>query len=106
MISGWSDLSLFVMIAYDYFAIGVIFMAQNPGNVTVRISLETQKKLDRVAAGFDRSRNWLINEAIENYLDVYDWQEKRIKERLKKAEKGGKFVSGSQVDRMVESFKP
>jgi len=42
-------------------------MAQNTGNVTVRISVETQKKLDRIAAGIDRSRNWLINEALEHY---------------------------------------
>ncbi len=81
-------------------------MAHNSGNITVRISSEAQKKLDDIAAGFDRSRNWLINEAIENYLDVYEWQEKRIKERLKKAEKGGKFLNSDQVDKIVESFKP
>jgi len=38
--------------------------------------------------------------------DVYEWQEKRIKERLKKADKGGKFFSGDQVDKIVNSFKP
>jgi len=81
-------------------------MAQNLGNITIRVSSEAQKKLDHIAAGFDRSRNWLINEAIENYLDVYEWQEKRIKERLKKAAKGGKFLNSDQVDKIVESFKP
>lgn len=81
-------------------------MAQNSGNVTVRVSSDIQKKLDRIAAGFDRSRNWLINEAIENYLEIYEWQEKRIEDRLKKAEKGGKFLSSDQVDKIVESFKP
>ncbi|MBT3183198.1 MAG: ribbon-helix-helix protein, CopG family [Nitrospina sp.] len=81
-------------------------MAQNSGNVTVRVSSDTQKKLDHVAASFDRSRNWLINEAIESYLDIYEWQEKRVTERLKKAEKGGKFLNSDQVDKIVESFKP
>jgi predicted transcriptional regulator len=81
-------------------------MAQNSGNVTVRVSSDIQKKLDQIAAGFDRSRNWLINEAIENYLEIYEWQEKRIEDRLKKAEKGGKFLSSDQVDKIVESFKP
>jgi len=81
-------------------------MPQNSGNVTVRMSPETQKKLDRVAAGIDRSRNWVINEAVEHYLEVYDWQEKRIRERLKKAEKGGKFYSHCETDKVVESFKP
>jgi len=80
-------------------------MSQNTGNVTVRMSVETQKKLDRIAAGIDRSRNWLINEALEHYLEVYDWQEKRISERLKKAERGGKFYSTAEVNKVVESFK-
>jgi predicted transcriptional regulator len=48
----------------------------------------------------------LINQAIENYLEVYDWQEKRIRERLKKAEKGGKFRSSRQVSDVIDSFKP
>ncbi|KMP12108.1 hypothetical protein UZ36_02105 [Candidatus Nitromaritima sp. SCGC AAA799-C22] len=67
---------------------------------------ETRKKLEHIATGMNRSRNWLINEAIGNYLDVYDWQEKRIRGRLKKAEKGGKFYTGDQVNEVVDSFKP
>jgi len=81
-------------------------MSQNSGNVTIRVPPDTQKKLDHIAASFDRSRNWLINEAIENYLDIYEWQEKRIAERLGKAEKGGKFLNSDQVDKVIESFKP
>lgn len=81
-------------------------MDQDTGNVTVRMPVKTQKKLEQIAAGVDRSRNWLINQAIENYLEVYDWQEKRIRERLKKAEKGGKFYSSKQVSDVIDSFKP
>jgi len=81
-------------------------MDQDTGNVTVRMPVKTQKKLEQIAAGVDRSRNWLINQAIENYLEVYDWQEKRIRERLKKAEKGGKFHSSRQVSDVIDSFKP
>jgi predicted transcriptional regulator len=81
-------------------------MDQCTGNVTVRMPVKTQKKLEQIAAGADRSRNWLINQAIENYLEVYDWQEKRIRERLKKAEKGGKFYSSSHVSDVIDSFKP
>lgn len=80
-------------------------MVQETGNVTVRMSTETQKKLDQVAGNFDRSRNWLINEAIDNYLEVYEWPEKKIKQRLRIAEKGGKFIKGEQVDKIVDSFK-
>ncbi len=81
-------------------------MDHDTGNVTVRMPVKTQKKLEQIAAGVDRSRNWLINQAIENYIEVYDWQEKRICERLKKAEKGGKFHAAGQVNDVIESFKP
>jgi len=81
-------------------------MPQNTENVTVRMSVETQKKLDRIAAGIGRSRNWLIKEALEHYLEVCDWQEKRIRERLKKAKRCGKFYSTVEVNKVVESFKP
>ena len=81
-------------------------MAQNTGNITVRISSDTQKKLDDVAVSVDRSRNWVINEAIENYLSVYEWLEKRIRDRLNSAKNGGVFLNSDQVDKIVESFKP
>ncbi len=81
-------------------------MTESSGNVTVRLAGETRKKLDHIAAGLDRSRNWLINEAIENYLEVYEWQEKQIRERLKKAEKKGKFRTAKQVSKVIDSFKP
>jgi len=81
-------------------------MAQDSGNVTVRMPVKTQKKLEHIAASFERSRNWLINEAIDNYLDVYAWQEQRIRERLKKADKGGTFYTRSQVSDLIETFKP
>jgi hypothetical protein len=55
----------------------------NTGKVTVMRLAETQKK-----------------------FGVYQWQETRIKERLKKSDKGGKFLSGDQVDKIVDSFKP
>ena len=50
-------------------------MSQDTENVTVRMPIKIQKKLDQIAADVERSRNWLINRAIENYLEVYDWQE-------------------------------
>lgn len=81
-------------------------MPQETGNVTVRMPVKTQKKLEHIAASFERSRNWLINEAIDNYLDVYAWQEQRIRQRLKTADKGGTFYTSRQVNDVVESFKP
>ena len=72
-------------------------------NVTVRMPSEVTEKLERIAERLDRSRNWVINEAIERYLDVYDWQTARIAERLDQAEHGGTFVPHDQVMARLEA---
>jgi predicted transcriptional regulator len=78
-------------------------MPQPTENVTVRMRPEVQHKLDKIAANLDRSRNWLINQAIEHYLEIYDWQTVRIRERLKQAERGGTFVPHDDVMQHIEA---
>lgn len=53
------------------------------------MATKLQVKLEQVAANLDRSRNWLINEAIERYLETYEYQAEKIKDRLAIAEKCG-----------------
>ena len=44
------------------------------GVFTVRISPEKQRQLDALAQVLDRSRNWVVSDAIDQYLDVQAWQ--------------------------------
>jgi predicted transcriptional regulator len=64
---------------------------------------EVQQKLEKIATRLDRSRNWLINQAIEQYLEVYDWQAVRIRERLHQAEQGGTFLPHEQVMQRLDA---
>lgn len=66
-------------------------------NVTVRMRPEVAQKLEKIAAHLDRSRNWLINQAIERYLELHDWQTARIRERLQEAERGGELRPHDEV---------
>lgn len=75
-------------------------------NFSVRVPEATQTKLDAVAGSLDRSRNWVVNEAIASYLSLYDWQKARIQERFEIAEKDGVFLSSQQVDSVVDAFRP
>src|SRR5437879_4069859 len=77
-------------------------MPQTTENVTIRMSPNTQKKLGKIAAHMDRSRNWLINQAVEQYLELYDWQTERIRQRLHAAENGGTFLSDDDAMRQME----
>lgn len=72
-------------------------MSQPTENVTVRMPHDTQEKLGRIASGMERSRNWLINQAVAQYLELYDWQTEQIRHRLHEAENGGEFVSHDEA---------
>jgi predicted transcriptional regulator len=81
-------------------------MASETGRMSVSVTPEKQEKLDTIAHNLDRSRNWLVNQAIDHYLEIYDWQTKKIQERLDIASgKNAKFHSSDDVDTIIDKFK-
>jgi predicted transcriptional regulator len=56
--------------------------------MTVRTRKETVSEIDALAASMDRSRNYIVNQAIQQYLDVNAWQIERIKEGIAAARAG------------------
>jgi predicted transcriptional regulator len=55
---------------------------------TVRADTETVKRLDELAAQMDRSRNYLVNQAIKEYLELHAWQLGKIEAGIAAAERG------------------
>jgi predicted transcriptional regulator len=75
--------------------------------MSIAVSPEKQAKLDAIAREAQRSRNWIVNEAIDQYLDLHEWQTRRIQERLARAESGtATFYTSDDVDNVVRSFAP
>jgi len=64
--------------------------------ITFRVDAQKRKALDAIAAGLDRDRSYILNEAIENYLEVHQWQLAHIKEGLRQAD-AGEFAKDSEV---------
>lgn len=64
--------------------------------ITFRVDAQKRKALDAIAAGIDRDRSYVLNEAINNYLEVHQWQMAHIKEGLRQAE-AGEFAKESEV---------
>lgn len=64
--------------------------------ITFRVDAQKRKALDAIAAGIDRDRSYVLNEAINNYLEVHHWQVAHIKEGLRQAE-AGEFAKESEV---------
>jgi predicted transcriptional regulator len=56
--------------------------------ISVRVSSKTADRLERLAKSVDRSKSYLAAEAIEEYLDIHEWQVQAIQEGLIELEKG------------------
>ena len=54
--------------------------ASNTGRMSLSVPADKQAKLDAIAANAKRSWSCIVNEAIDHYLDLYEWQTRRIEE--------------------------
>ena len=44
------------------------------GTITIRTDPQIEQQLNAVAKAMERSRNWVIEEALKQYLATQDWQ--------------------------------
>lgn len=57
-------------------------------SVNLRIQPATKDRLERLARVTRRSKSYLVEAAIEQYLDQNEWQLREIEEGLKEIEEG------------------
>src|SRR6266536_2693628 len=70
---------------------------------TVRVDTAAKKRLERLAKSTGRSRSFLAAEAINEYLDVNEWQVAGIRRAIEAADRG-ELISQDQVKAWVESW--
>ena len=58
-------------------------------SLTVRVKPETRHRLDKLARITRRSKSFVIEEALEQYLAVNEWQIKGIQDALSEADSSG-----------------
>ncbi|HPX60953.1 MAG TPA: CopG family ribbon-helix-helix protein [Deltaproteobacteria bacterium] len=67
-------------------------------SLTVRVKPDTRNRLDNLARITHRSKSYVIEEALEHYLDVNEWQIKGIQEALEEADRpGAEFTDHDEV---------
>lgn len=59
---------------------------QKAASITVRVKPATRKRLDAIARATRRTKSFVIEEALEQYLEVNEWQIKGIQEALLEAD--------------------
>jgi len=65
-------------------------------NITFRLEHEKRVVLDTIAAGLDRDRTYVLNEAVDLYLEVYQWQIAEIEAGIAEAD-AGDFATEEEV---------
>ena len=56
--------------------------------ITIRAASELVAELDALAAATDRSRNYIVVQALQQYVATNTWQVERIREGLAAADAG------------------
>jgi predicted transcriptional regulator len=60
-------------------------MSEQVDPMTVRTDKKTISEIDAIAKTLDRSRNYVVNQALQQFLETNAWQLARIEEGLKDA---------------------
>lgn len=72
-------------------------------NISIRIEAAAVDKLDTLARAQDRSRNWIVKEALQQYFDHQDWMVEAIKDGIRDAD-AGRTVPHDQVVAEVDAL--
>ena len=72
--------------------------------VSFRTDAKKVEKLDSLAAAQDRDRTYLLNEAIDNYLDLQQYHIRQIEAGIREAD-AGELVDHSEVEKIVAKLR-
>ena len=56
--------------------------------ISLRISEEKVRKIETLAKATDRSKSWLLEQALDAYLETQTWQVARIEQGLAEIDRG------------------
>lgn len=70
-------------------------------SVSFRAEASKIDSLDAIAEELERDRSYILNEAVNTYLELYRWQVEHIKDGLRQAD-AGEFASEREVARVLK----
>jgi predicted transcriptional regulator len=68
--------------------------------LTIRLESELKDRLDDLANVTNRSKSFLAAEAIQEFVDINEWQLQEIKTALAEAD-AGDFASAKELKKML-----
>ena len=71
--------------------------------ISFRLPSDAVESLDALAESLDRDRSYLLNEAVEHYLELNEYHAKLMTRGLRAA-KEGKFVAHAEVKKRIQKM--
>lgn len=73
---------------------------------TVRLQAEIEQQLEAIASSLNRSKGWVINQALSEYIDKQQLEQERWNQTLDAMESAaqGRVVNASEVHRWLNSW--
>ncbi|MEG2139295.1 MAG: ribbon-helix-helix protein, CopG family [Bilophila sp.] len=68
-----------------------------------RAEKEKLQRLDALAVTMGRSRNWLVNEALNHFLAYHEWFLAEVQEGIAAADRG-EFAAPEEVDALFHKY--
>jgi predicted transcriptional regulator len=72
-------------------------------SVNLHLGPELDEKLSAVATRLDRSRSWVVQQALKEFIELQLWQMSAIEEGLRDVE-SGRVIAHEDVVAWVESW--
>lgn len=72
--------------------------------ITFRLDTDKKKILDTIALAMDRDRAYVLNEAVDDFIELHQWQMEQIQKGIEEADKG-LFASKEDVEKVFQRWK-
>lgn len=72
--------------------------------ITFRLDTDKKKILDTIALVMDRDRAYVLNEAVDDFIELHQWQMEQIQKGIEEADKG-LFASKEDVQKVFQRWK-
>ena len=72
-------------------------------STSFRTDPETLSSLDEIAKDMGRSRNWVLNKAIKDFIEYQKWFKEQVQEGLEAADKG-EFATDQEINDLFNRF--
>ena len=78
-------------------------MTKGSTRVSFITPADKRKRLDHIAEAFGKNLSALINEALDNYIDLHEWQLAHIRKGVKAARRGD-FATDAEVKAFFDKY--